>query len=262
MPPRSTKIIKECPVCHKQFEVKPSHFDLRVCCSRRCYSKLMSERNKGENNPFYGKQHTQSAKDLVSKANTGRIQSDAERKKRSESHKLVPHTKEWRENQSRALKGREITWGAKLSESRTGYKVPMEERIARSEFSRGSRNPAYLHGLSPVQLSVRKSMRYRDWRTAVYTRDGFKDLITGESINGRGNAHHRIPFSKIWEDNNLKTFEDAMNCNALWDINNGVTMRIKTHNQYHRMFDINCPSIEIGKRREKVFGRRFDRMLW
>jgi hypothetical protein len=262
MPPKARWVKKECPVCHKEFEVKPSHSELRVCCSRRCYSKLMSERSKGENNPFYGRQHKQLSKDLVSAANTGRPQSEETRRRRSETHKLIPHTKEWTENQGKALKGREITWADKISESRVGYKVPLNERQARSEFSRGSSNPAYLHGLSPVQLSVRKSMRYRDWRTAVYTRDNFTDQITGEPINGRGNAHHREPFSKIWEDNKIKTFEDAMKCDALWNIDNGVTMKNKTHNRYHKVFDLSSQSISGGMRREKYFRKRYNKIRW
>ena len=57
--------------------------------------------------------------------------------------KQIPHTKEWTDNQSKSLKGRKITWGDKISEKRSGYKVPLEVRTARSQFSKGEGNPFY-----------------------------------------------------------------------------------------------------------------------
>ena len=35
---------KICPICKKEFYVKPSHLKLRNTCSRKCYSKLLTGR--------------------------------------------------------------------------------------------------------------------------------------------------------------------------------------------------------------------------
>lgn len=57
--------------------------------------------------------------------------------------KQVPHTKEWRENQSKSLKGREITWADKIGKAMVGKPHSLEARQARSEFSKGENNPFY-----------------------------------------------------------------------------------------------------------------------
>jgi hypothetical protein len=38
---------KQCPICNSIFKVKQSQFDMRVCCSRKCYGVLVSSRTKG-----------------------------------------------------------------------------------------------------------------------------------------------------------------------------------------------------------------------
>jgi hypothetical protein len=48
------------------------------------------------------------------------------------------------------------------------------------------------------------------------------------------NAHHKDKsFSKIMEDNNIKTLEEALICGELWNINNGITYCKKCHKQKH-----------------------------
>jgi 5-methylcytosine-specific restriction endonuclease McrA len=59
LPPLPTKI---CPVCNKEFSVKPSHFDRRVTCSKSCMAIYYVDQQTGENNfnwkggytPYYG----------------------------------------------------------------------------------------------------------------------------------------------------------------------------------------------------------------
>src|SRR3990167_7315304 len=45
------------------------------------------------------------------------------------------------------------------------------------------------------------------------------------------NVHHRNPFYKILEENQIKTVEQAKNCKELWDIVNGRTLCIPCHKQ-------------------------------
>lgn len=56
---------------------------------RKNQSQLMSEKYQGENNPFYGKKHTEETKDKISKKNKGRLKgipkSTQQREKMSKS---------------------------------------------------------------------------------------------------------------------------------------------------------------------------------
>ena len=211
-----TKII--CPICGVIFEDTPAHAKERVCCSNDCKNKRFRQTRIGEGNSFFGKRHKQSVKDTVSKANTNRPQSIATRKQRSESNKLVIHTLEWRENQSKALKGREITWADKLSAAKQGISIEEWEGF-----------------VTPLHQQIRGSSKYLNWRTAVFERDDYCDVYSGVKGNGNLNAHHIIPFSELLKQYNIQTLEDALNCESLWDINNGVTMIDTNHAAYHSM---------------------------
>lgn len=45
-------MIKQCPICNKEFRVKPCH-SWRVCCSRTCRSEQLRRTQSGEQNPNY-----------------------------------------------------------------------------------------------------------------------------------------------------------------------------------------------------------------
>lgn len=65
----------------------------------------------------------------------------------------------------------------------------------------------------------RNSPRYKEWRTAVFERDGYKCAICGQ-VGGELNAHHIKPFSE---------FEESR-----FDVDNGITFCKKCHKQVHR----------------------------
>jgi hypothetical protein len=44
-------MIKNCLTCQKEYNVKPSHYDRRITCSRNCNDIYRSIHKKGENNP-------------------------------------------------------------------------------------------------------------------------------------------------------------------------------------------------------------------
>lgn len=93
---------------------------------------------------------------------------------------------------------------------------------------RGDKSPAWKGGCSPIYLRIRKSMKYLSWRSNVFERD----LYICQLCNNQGcnlEVHHKIPFSKILRDNNIKTLEQAEQYEELWDINNGVTLCLDCH---------------------------------
>lgn len=119
----------------------------------------------------------------------------------------------------------------RLSLSHKGKVVSDSQKEKIREIMRariGDKNPNWRGGYSIVSRSVRASSKYRFWRSDVFTRDDF----TCQSCYVRGGkieADHIIPFSEIWHRNKVKTFDEAMFCEELWNVNNGRTLCINCH---------------------------------
>ena len=79
-------------------------------------------------------------------------------------------------------------------------------------------------GNKSLNQRIRSSKKYQEWRSQIFERDNW----TCQTCRLRGcslEAHHSPKeFSQILKENNIKTFDEAMNCIELWDISNGVTL--------------------------------------
>jgi hypothetical protein len=75
---------------------------------------------------------------------------------------------------------------------------------------------------------VRRLGKYQRWRNRVFKRDGYCDFYTGEDGDIL-DVHHIEPFVAILDKYEIRTIQDALNCSALWDVKNGVTMVKKNH---------------------------------
>lgn len=71
--PRQGTLIP-CRFCGKEFYVSQSQKDIKVYCSKDCKDKDYVERFGGENNPFFGKHHSEETKEILS-ASTARTRS-------------------------------------------------------------------------------------------------------------------------------------------------------------------------------------------
>lgn len=82
---------------------------------------------------------------------------------------------------------------------------------------RGSDSNLWKGGVASLQNTIRHSPKYNEWRTAVYTRDGFrcKKCGTGKDLH----AHHIKEFSK---------FPDLRLV-----VSNGITLCKKCHSDIH-----------------------------
>jgi hypothetical protein len=143
---------------------------------------------------------SQETKDKIRKAMLGKPKSIESRRKLSESRKGMVFSKEHRENLSKVHKERGT--------------VPPSQK---------GKIPWNYEGKTPLNEQIRKSFEYRQWRSDVFTRDDFICQNCGQ----RGkelNAHHKKEFCKIMEKYNVNTFEDALKCAELWNINNGQTL--------------------------------------
>jgi len=76
--------------------------------------------------------------------------------------------------------------------------------------------------------SIRETYRYRQWRSGVFTNDEF----TCVECNVRGGelqADHIKRFIDIINEFNIKTLDEAIVCEELWDIKNGRTLCVTCH---------------------------------
>lgn len=84
------------------------------------------------------------------------------------------------------------------------------------------------HGLTGIYQLIRHCSQYKFWRKQVFKRDEYTCQKCGK-IGGKLNADHKRPFCLITKKNKVETFDNAIKCKELWDINNGKTLCEKCH---------------------------------
>jgi 5-methylcytosine-specific restriction endonuclease McrA len=75
---------------------------------------------------------------------------------------------------------------------------------------------------------IRHKLPYIDWRTQIFERDDYTCQVCFQRGN-KLHAHHIKPFSLILDENKIETPEEAIMCDELWNIDNGITMCDKCH---------------------------------
>jgi len=155
---------------------------------------------------------------------------EATKKKLSESHKLPEGEKK---------RVRKICNGC----GTVFYVTPSQDRYGNGKYHSKEcqikymvkeKSPQWKGGIAPLRKVIQGQPEYINWRNKVFERDNYCDWFSG--CKGELEAHHIIKFSKLLKQYHIKTLEDALNCKALWDINNGVTMLQSTHRAYHEMW--------------------------
>lgn len=155
------------------------------------------------------------------KINLNRIPNKKTRDKMIESRTGKKHTIEHSENQSKALKGRKAPWVSKMNKQRTG-----------------KNHPNWKNGITPLTSKIRDCWKSKLWVRNVFVKDNF---ICQDCKEKSGNGYtiylvaHHYPksFSQIFHENNIKTMEQALECEEFWDINNGITLCRKCHKKRH-----------------------------
>ncbi len=92
----------------------------------------------------------------------------------------------------------------------------------------GEKNPAWRGGITLLTSKIRNSEKYSEWRLKVMERDNFTCVLTGQR-GGKLVVDHIKPFAVILEENGISSFEEAMICEELWDIDNGRTISNVIH---------------------------------
>lgn len=138
---------------------------------------------KGEPSPFKGKTHTPEAKQRMSELRRGKPIPNAQGKIRT------PEQRAW-----------------------TSFRTRLTTK-------RGPDHYNWKGGVTPEVGRLRRSAEYRDWRTAVFTRDNFTCQKCGDARGGNLRAHHIKPF--------------AANPEERFNLANGVTLCCDCHDKVH-----------------------------
>ena len=152
------------------------------------------------------------------------------RKKRSEYMKLHP-LRYWQGKKRKyftlSVKGRaNIIRGLKTRKISEKV-IQHAKNLNKGKF--GKKHPCYKETKKhPFHKSIRECYKYRQWRSSVFKRDNYKCVLCGKKGYVEAD-HYPVRFIRIIEKYEIKTFEQAINCKELWDINNGRTLCKKCH---------------------------------
>ena len=127
-------------------------------------------------------------------------------------------TKEHRQKLSNAHKGRPSpalgkTW--KLSET-------TKKKMRRSKV--GEKHWNWKGGISKINVRIRRTFKYREWRKNVFARDNWTCTICGKKGVYVEADHYPKLFSELLKENKISTINEALECEELWDIENGRTL--------------------------------------
>ena len=147
------------------------------------------------------------------------------------SHKGIPRSKEVREKISKShfgIKPNNET-RLKLRNSHLGKKQSEEVKIKRGVYLCGSQNHSWKGGNPPIFDKIRRLFKYRQWRSDIFSRDFWTCQKCNKKNNIRIETHHIKSFRTILYEYKINNIEQALNCEELWDINNGLTLCINCH---------------------------------
>jgi 5-methylcytosine-specific restriction endonuclease McrA len=102
----------------------------------------------------------------------------------------------------------------------TGHVVSEEHRERISQATAGEKHYNWKGGKSSENEKVYASRKYREWRTAVFSRDGYKCLMPGCCASRNLQAHH------------IKT--KSSRPDLIFDLTNGITLCKKCHSSISR----------------------------
>ncbi len=153
----------------------------------------------------------------------GHVVTAETRLKISAGKKGFKHSEETKEKMSKSFHAHGFT---------DTMRVAMKKRVANGFIpphpGRAENNRRW-NGRAPLKEKIRNCFQYRQWRSDVFTRDNFTCQSCGDDRGGNLEADHIKPFSQILNFNEITTFESALKCEELWNINNGKTLCKSCH---------------------------------
>jgi len=145
------------------------------------FKKYLSEINSGEKNKFYGKIHSEEAKEKISKKNTGKKRTEEVKQKMSEifSGENNPFYGKKHSDESRA----------KISQNHADHSGEKNPNYGNGEKLKGENNPSWLGGISYEDYGLEFS---EELKTKIRKRDFFRCNMCEEN----GYDVHHIDYDK------------------------------------------------------------------
>ena len=118
----------------------------------------------------------------------------------------------------------------KLRQSHLGKRnSPNTEFKKGHEGLKGATNGHWKGGVTQLKKSIRQQINYKDWIKAVFDRDNYTCQICETTKEYFHADHYPKSFIKILQENNVTNLDEAINCLALWDVDNGRTLCQSCH---------------------------------
>lgn len=114
---------------------------------------------------------------------------------------------------SLSLKGK-APWNKGLKTGNTYWKGKHRPNIS------GEKCYAWKGGITPINLKIRNSLEYKEWRESVFKRDNYTCQCCSDNKGGNLNAHHIKEFSKFPK--------------LRMKLANGITLCKKCHVEKHK----------------------------
>jgi len=93
----------------------------------------------------------------------------------------------------------------------------------------GEYSPYWKGGISPMVSKVRRCAKYKQWVKDIFSRDEYTCRICNKKGGWLQADHYPKMFCDVIFENKIKTFEDAINCQELWSLENGRTLCRECH---------------------------------
>lgn len=142
----------------------------------------------------------------------------------NKNHLGKKHSEESRKKMSLKLKGRKGVFSGKSHTAETRKRISEN----RKNKAMGENHFAWKGGKGAIYRNLRTMPEYKEWRSKVFERDGWKCMtcgITGVYVT----AHHKKSMISIIRQYSIENRIDARKFDELWDINNGVTLCEECH---------------------------------
>ena len=121
-----------------------------------------------------------------------------------------------------------------MRKAHLGKKFSEEAKRKMSKALRGSKSYLWKDGRTKLQVLIRNCYKYRQWRSDVFTRDDFTCQFCRERGVYLEADHYPKRFADILDEYKIRTLEEALNCEELWNINNGRTLCKRCHKLLHK----------------------------